>query len=353
MSNTSTTDQRFQRPYFRMLGSQLLLVLGMGLMMLSQATAATPDQAYHRTPVCADGNCVPNRPTNGYHPTRWRPWPGGEPSQEKSIPPVGIELQKIQELPRDKELELPSRPNAAGDAAASEPSPNDKSSGGIVLPPEFRDVTPKKPVEETPPDNSSMPRGPQFPGIRPDSVSQPLLLGKKFEPPRPLTPVPPNSVPATEPSLLKIRPAGNSQSGLMPEMVPWNDEDKNPIIRQAARITGNHVQHTINLDEANLPDAGESKAQHLRIRHEPPPTLSIQTSAISHEPFEATSASESPHGPTARGPEWRSPAVNAPAILPNIEAQPLPALSQVEPSASGASAVFPLRGVSQGNPLRP
>jgi hypothetical protein len=333
--------------------SLFTVALCLVMQLRPELLAATPDQAYHRTPVCVDGNCVPNRATNGYHATRWRPWPGGEPSQNKPVPPVGIELNKIEEPVRDRELEMPVRPTAPGDATTTEPSPNDRPSGGIVLPPELRDMTPKRPVEETRPGNSSFPRGPLHPGMQPGPNFQPILLSKKPEQLRPLSPVPPpHEMPAVEPPLLKIRPAGNSQSGLMPEMVPWNDEEKNPIVRQAARITGNQVQHTLSLDEAALPDANEDQARTIRVQHESSPAPSFQASAIGMLPVDSKSGVQPLKEPAAKEIEWRSPTANAPAILPNIEAQPL-SLSKAEPNSGNTTTVSPLRGLSQGNPLRP
>ena len=50
-------------------------------------------------------------------------------------------------------------------------------------------------------------------------------------------------------------------------------------------------------------------------------------------------------------PEVRS-AANAPAILPNVEARPLPAPQMAETVSNETPVVSPLRGLSQGNPLR-
>jgi len=248
---------------------------------------------------------------------------------------------------------MPVRPTVPGEATTTEPSPNDQPGGGIVLPPELRDMTPKRPVEETRPGNSSIPRGPLLPGMQPGPKIQPLLLGKRPEPLRPLSPVPPpRDIPDDEPPLLRIRPAGNSQSGLMPEMVPWSDEDKNPIVRQAARITTKQVQHTISLDEAKLPNANEDQAVTIRVHHESSPTPSIQASAIGMLPVDSKPVIQPMIEPVAKESAWRSPATNAPAILPNYEAQPLPLINKVEPNSGTPAVSSPLRGVSQGNPLR-
>jgi hypothetical protein len=304
--------------------------------------AGTPDQAYHRTPICVDGNCVPNRATNGFYATRWRPWPGGEPSQHKPVPQVGIELNKVQVPPRESELDMPVRPNTP-EGGSPDLSPNDQPSGGIVLPPDLRNMTPKRPVEDTTPGSSSFPRGPMLPGMPTGPSPQPLLLGKKPEPLR-LMPAPPSQeTPADEPPVFKIRPVGNSQSGMMPEMVPWNEEEKNPIVRQPARISGNQVQHTIRLDEAALPDANEDKVSTIRVHHESTMTSSLQT---------PSSGSKRLDEPAPQAASWRPTAANAPAILPSVEARPLPVFNPSEPTAGNPAVASPLRGLSQGNPLR-
>lgn len=333
--------------------SYVLIALCFSTQLCQRLAAAPPDQAYHRTPACVDGNCIPNRATNGFHATRWRPWPGGEPSQYKPVPPVGIELNPIQVPPRDKELDLPIRPSAPGDAT-TEPSPNDQPSGGVVLPPELRGLTPPKPVEETRPGSSSMPRGPMLPGLQPGLSPQPLLLGKKPEPLRLRTEdSPPLEIPAIEQPTLKIRPASNSQSGLMPEMVPWNDEDNKPITRQAMGIKGNQVQLTIRLDEPALPDANENQTTTIQVQHKTAPALSIQTSAIGMLPTEPKPIAHSKIDHLTQKSTWHSSAANAPAILPNIEAQPLPPMENMQSNSSSTGVVSPLRGVSRGNPLRP
>ena len=331
-----------------------LIALWMSTQQLERLSAAPPDQAYHRTPACVDGNCIPNRATNGFHATRWRPWPGGEPSQYTPVPPVGIELNPIQVPPRDKELDLPVRPSAPGEARSTEPSPNDRPGAGVVLPPELRGLTPPKPVEETRPGNSSIPRGPTLPGVQPAFNSQPLFIGKKPEPLRLRSEDSPlQEIPAAEQPLLKIRPAGNSQSGLMPEMVPWNDEDKKPVARPALGIKGNQVQLTIRLDEGALPDANETRMTSMQIQHETSPALSIQTSAIGMLPAEPKPVAQSMTEYPGQKSGWHSSAANAPAILPNIEAQPLLPTENMNSNSSSSPVVSPLRGVSRGNPLRP
>lgn len=355
MMNTMFT---IRTPWFSQMRTQsryTIVALILSVLLQQRLPAATPGQAYHRTPVCADGNCAPNRATTGYHATRWRPWPEGEPSQNMPVSPVGIDLKKNETPARDKELELPVRPAAPDENAATEPSPNDKPSGGIVLPPELRDVTPKKPVELPLPDNSNLQRGPMFPGVKSTPGNEPLLLGKKPQPLRSLSPaIPSNNIPADDPPpVLKIRAEGNSQSGLMPEMVPWNDEDKNPIVRQAARISGNQVQNTISLAETALPDATEAKPLTIRVQPESSPSRLTQTSAFAAAPSESLPSSKPSLELATQATEWRSPNANAPAILPHVEAQPLPVPMKVETSSPGNAVASPLRGVSQGNPLRP
>jgi hypothetical protein len=132
----------------------------------------------------------------------------------------------------------------------------------------------------------------------------------------------------------------------MPEMVPWNNEDKNPVVRQAIRITGNQVQQTIRLDEVALPDANENHKTTIRVQHE---TLSTPSNrAISLPPV----GIESKPTCLAQNTASQSSAANAPAILPNIEAQPLLPMSNTEASNGSAATISPLRGISQGNPLR-
>jgi hypothetical protein len=327
----------------------LAVALSMSI-VVQRLSAATPDQAYHRTPVCADGNCAPNRATNGYHATRWRPWPGGEPSLNTPIPPVGLELKKIDLPPRDKELELPLRPSATGDGATTEPSPNDKPSGGIELPPEFRDVTPKKPIEEPRPGNSSLQKGPMFPSNNPSPSNEPLLIGKKPMPLRSLSPeMLPKRIPADEPPpMLKIRPTETSRSGLTPEMVPWNDEDKNPVVRQTARITGSQVQQTIRLDEENLPETNNVLPLAIRVQHESrQPSQATAMASFEAQPRQQPSVESQPPAT-----EWHSSNAKVPAFLPNVEAQPVPVPTKMGVVSSDPAIASPLRGVSQGNPLR-
>jgi hypothetical protein len=325
-----------------------MIALGAVACVQSYSVAGTPPQAYHRTPGCIDGNCVPNRSTTGYHATRWRPWPGGEPTDYKPTPQVGVELKTIQVPSRDKELELPFRPSAGGEGTSTSPSPNDRPSGGVVLPPDLNNLTPQRPVEESGPGSSSIRRGPSFPSNGLNSGTEPMHLGKTPEPLRLRTADAPSNDPSTTaPPQLKIRPASNSQSRLMPEMVPWNDEDKNPIIRQTARITSNQVQQTIRLDEAALPDSREQTTT-IRVQHLNSPNSLMPTTAVEQLPNTPKTLNQG----NMELAESRSTAANAPAILSNIEAQPLPAVS-LETMPKGNSIASPLRGVSQGNPLRP
>jgi hypothetical protein len=127
----------------------------------------------------------------------------------------------------------------------------------------------------------------------------------------------------------------------MPEMVPWNDQDKNPIIRQPARISGKQVQQTISLDEAALPNASETQVSTIRVHH-------VSSSASTPHAQESQSRNE----PTSEPTSWRPTAANAPAILPNVEARPLPVHVPSEPIAVNPAVASPLRGLSQGNPLR-
>ncbi len=353
MTNTIITTRS---PWFRRMRSQSRYLIGalvLGAFAAQQLPAATPGQAYHRQPVCADGNCVPNRTVGGYNATRWRPWPGGEPSLNPPIPPVGVELKNTDPPSRDRELELPTRPTAPADNFPLEPSPNDRPGEGTGLPRELENVTPRRPVEVPLPGNSSLPRGPQFPGSNPMSGPKPLLIGAKPMQPRSFAPnAPAKLVPADEPPpMLKVRPEIKSQSGLMPEMVPWSKEDKNPIVRQTARITGNQVQQTINLDEGPLPDATVAQPLTIQIRPESPLNRPIQTVAISAPPFEAKPLSKPMFEQPVPHPEVGS-AANAPALLPNVEARPLPAPQASETVSSETPVVSPLRGLSQGNPLR-
>jgi hypothetical protein len=204
-------------------------------------------------------------------------------------------------------------------------------------------------MEQPLPGNSSLQRGPLFPTMRPAPDVQPFLLGNKVPPVQTVpAATPSNNLPREEqPAILKIRPAGNSRVGLTPEMVPWNDEEKNPIVRQTARITGTQVQQTISLDEGTLPDAADVKPLTIRIQEQSAPSRPIQTVAIAAAPNQAMSLSV----PSAYEPEVRS-AANAPAILPPVEARPLPMPQHTETISNAPAAASPLRGISQGNPLR-
>lgn len=353
MTNTMITTRA---SWFRRLRSQSRYLIGaliFGALAEQQLSAATPGQAYHRQPVCADGNCVPNRTVGGYNATRWRPWPGGEPSLSAPTPPVGIELKNTDPPSRDRELELPTRPTAPADNIPSEPSPNDRPGGGTSLPRELENVTPRRPVEVPLPGSSSLPSGPQFPGSNPMSGPKPLLIGAKPMQPRSFAPnEPAKLVPADEPPpMLKVRPEVKAQSGLMPEMVPWSEEEKNPVVRQIARITGNQVQQTINLNEGTLPDASAAQPVTIQIRQENSPSRPIQTIAIAAAPIETKPLRNPVFEQSVPEPEFRS-AANAPAILPNVEARPLPVPQQPETVSQGPAVLSPLRGVSQGNPLR-
>ncbi len=328
-----------------------MIVLAIALFLFARTPSAChaepPVQAYHRTPGCIDGNCVPNRGTNGYHATRWRPWPGGEPTTIKATPSVGIEPRTIQVPPRDDELDMPFRPSLPGDGSATEPSPNDKSGSGMTLPPDLRNLTPARPVEQTRPDNSNVPKGSQIRGQDTAEIQQPILLGKKPEPLRLRhADSQTDATPSSQLPMLKVRPADASQSGLVPEMVPWNNEDKNPIVRQAIRITSNQVQQTIRLDEAALPDADENRETTIRVQHQTLTTLANHTMSSLQPTIDPK-----PNSPS-QDAEWHSSRANAPAILPQIDAQPLPQANKAETTITAAAAGSPLRGISQGNPLR-
>ena len=159
MTNTMFTIQTLWFRQMRSLLCYVVVALLLSVFVQKYLLAATPGQAYHRQPVCADGNCVPNRSVGGYNATRWRPWPEGEPSLTPPIPPVGIELKKADPPARDKELELPTRPTVPGDNATVEPSPNDQPGGATGLPRELENVTPRRPVEVPLPNNGSLQRG--------------------------------------------------------------------------------------------------------------------------------------------------------------------------------------------------
>jgi len=178
-------------------------------------------------------------------------------------------------------------------------------------------------------------------------MQQPILLGKKPEPLRLRhADSQTDDTPSSQLPMLKVRPADASQSSLVPEMVPWNNEDKNPVVRQAIRITSNQVQQTIRLDEAALPNAGENQETTIRVQHQTLPSLANDTTSSLQPTIDPK-----PNSPS-QDAEWHSSRANAPAILPQIEAQPLPQVNKADTSVTATAVGSPLRGISQGNPLR-
>lgn len=70
-----------------------VVALGWGAARLYGEVMTVPEAS----PVCVDGACVPRRVTNGYYPTKWRPWPvpppaAARPGVRPGIPAPPVEL---------------------------------------------------------------------------------------------------------------------------------------------------------------------------------------------------------------------------------------------------------------------
>jgi hypothetical protein len=173
-----------------------LLALSLGLSQSPSLSAGTPDYPYHRAPACQDGNCPPQRQTNGHYETRWRPWPVN-PAQPNMTPPgVRNNAPNIDVPTREKELDLPKR-------AMPKDGNLDPNTNGANVPNELRNVVPPAPVERPLPNNQT----PTTPGSSSRMLPSPTI-GMSNSPmtgPLPLIVDAPNTGSVTRPA------SGNSQ----------------------------------------------------------------------------------------------------------------------------------------------
>ncbi|MDX1961719.1 MAG: hypothetical protein SFX18_01115 [Pirellulales bacterium] len=343
-------------PTKRLLTRRLLsrMITGWGMsctifMAAAGVFAGGPGMPYHREPGCIDGICVPKRETNGFHETRWRPWPGTEQGPPPKPRYEGVNAPKSELPPPKTELDLPAA-EPPGGAAASPTQPNGVNPATPVVPgnpfpdaelsPELRGTVPATPPVERLPPMGQLPRNkpsrrlPQLATL-PDHSPPPVLKLPQTE----LTPsarvVPPASPRSTKMPLARTN-VGTPRSGspsqtarnLLAELQNPASAGLPPALRpEDAPLSGNP---RLSLDQA------------LRIQEVPSrggPRLAGHVSVPDAGPKLPPVAKEKPQQPTtpSTGPLASADFVSQHAVA----AIPSPVRNQEQPRAGSVEKIRP------------